>query len=102
MDQGLGLLTNQLYRPTTKSIAPTLRFGFAVDGGWRTFESAASDLRRITKKCHSRQTSASIKGPAADVGNALCDNDARQAGAPNEGIPPDTSNAIRNHDNLQV
>ncbi|MDG1854500.1 MAG: hypothetical protein P8I97_10090 [Verrucomicrobiales bacterium] len=60
---GLGLLTNQLYRPTCKSITPTLGFGFAVDGGGCFAESQALVIFwSIPKKCYTRQAGDTFAG----------------------------------------
>ena len=56
MDYWLWLLTNQLYRPSFKSITPTLCFGFAVDcGGGAAKRQALVIFWSIPKKCYTRQ-----------------------------------------------
>ena len=98
MNHWLWLLTNQLYRPTPKSLTPALRFGFAVDSGdcavekvsaTRISAAKAPDFRSIPKECHSGQAGASTEGPILDAGDAVTNRNARQAGAPNEGGNPD-------------
>ena len=101
MNHGLWLLTNQLYRPTTKSIAPALCFGFAVDGWNRVFENLLTHFRRISKKCYTRQTGAVLEGRLPDTGDAITNRDVCQAGAIEGGIPY-TGDTIRNCDARQA
>ena len=83
---GLWLLTNQLYWPTSKSIAPALCFGFAVDGGGCFAESQALVIFwSIPKKCYTRQAGAVLEGRIPDAGDTLRDRDAGQVGAFIEG-----------------
>ena len=89
MNQGLWLLTNQLYRPSCKSVTPTLCFGFAVDGGGGSGENILPFFRSIPKKCHCGQVGALKEGPIPDAGNAIRNRDARQAFAATEGRTPD-------------
>ena len=86
---GLWLLTNQLYRPTTKSVTPAFGFGVAVDGGGGSSENILPFLRSIPKKCHCGQVGALKEGPIPDAGNAIRNRDARQAFAATEGRTPD-------------
>ena len=102
MGRWLWLLTNQLYRPSCKSVTPALCFGFAVNGGGCLTKNLITRFRGIPKKCHTRQTAASIEGLIVDAGDAVTNRDARQAGASIEGALPDTGNTIRNRDARQV
>ena len=99
-----GLLADQLYRSTTKSLAPALRFGFAVDGGGCAGENVVMRLlfRSIPKKCHSGQAAAHNEGVVPETGNAGGDRDARQAAAASEGPLLDAGDAIRNRDARQT
>ena len=85
MNQGLWLLTNQLYRPTSKSVTPALCIRFAVDGGSSTFKNIWPFFRSIPKKCHSFQAHAVIEGALPDAGDAVANRDAGQVGATSEG-----------------
>ena len=103
MNQGLWLLTNQLYRPSFKSITPTLCFGFAVDGGGGAAKSQALVIFwSIPKKGHRGEAAALKEGPIPDAGNAIRNRDAHKAPAILEGIPPNAGNAIRNRDARQA
>ena len=84
MSYGLGLLTNQLYRPPAPSGAPTLGFGFAVDG-WSGVYEICYILGRIPKKCYSGQAATVIERAPRNASNAIWNRDARQAGAVTEG-----------------
>ena len=77
MDQGLWFLTNQLYRPTNKSVTPAFRFGFAVDGGRCAGENTFPNRRRIPKECYCGQAFAINEGRMLDAGDTLTDRDAR-------------------------
>ena len=120
MNYWLGLLTNQLYRPTTKSITPAFGFGFAVDGGGCALENLSTRFRSIPKKCHFGQAFAAQEGripdpsdtirncddcqasgpesAVPDAGDAVGYSDACQAGTVIEGIGPDPSDAVTNGD----
>ena len=102
MNQGLWLLTNQLYRPTSKSVTPALCIRFAVDGGSSTFKNIWPFFRSIPKKCHCGQASAPIAGMIPDAGDAVTNRDACQTGAVHEGSLPDAGDSIRYRDALQA
>jgi len=101
MNQGSGLLADQLYRPTTKSLAPTLCFGFAVDGGSGSGENIFPFLRSIPKKSYCGQAGAVLEGRLPDTGDTITNRDVCQAGAIEGGIPY-TGDAIRNRDARQA
>ena len=75
-----GLLADQLNWPSRERITPALRFGFAVDGGGCVTEKS-NHLRSIPKKCHCGQAGAVIEDEVSDVGYAIRNPDATQAGA---------------------
>ena len=100
--RGSGLLADHLNWSATNGIAPTLRFGFAVDGGSGFVENLSTRFRSIPKKCHCGQAAASPEGPIPDAGDAVGDRDARQATAAIEGRLPDAGDAIRNRDTRQA
>ena len=99
--RGLWLLTNQLHRPTCKSVTPALCFGFAVDGWSGTFENLFPRFRSIPKKCHSGQMGAAIEGLMPDAGDAVRNGNALQTGTFPEGHLPDAGDAIRYRDFFQ-
>ena len=57
---GSGLLADELYWPTPKSLTPALRFGFAVDGGDGLVENEFIPFRSTPKKCYRGQANAKI------------------------------------------
>ena len=71
MNQGLGLLTNQLYWHTTPIITPTLRFGFAVYGGGSLIENLFPRFRSIPKKSYCGQALAGIEGLLPNAGDTI-------------------------------
>ena len=97
-----GFLADKLYRSTPKSLTPTLRFGFAVDGGGCVFENLFTRFRSIPKKCHCGQAVAEPKSAQPNAGNSIRDRNARQASAVSEGPTPDAGNAIRGRDSRQA
>ena len=99
--RGSGFLADQLYRPPRKSLTPALRFGFAVDDRGRIFENFFPRFRCIPKKCHRCEAAAVKEGIVPNVGDAIANRDARQAGALTEGHRSDASNTIRNCDTCQ-
>ena len=101
MNQGLWLLTNQLYRSLPPSLAPALGFGFAVDGGSGSAKNFFPFLRSIPKKCHCGQAGAVSEGRILDAGDAITNGDARQVLAATEGPLPDVDDAIRNRNTRQ-
>ena len=101
MNQGSGLLTNQLYRLITPFVTPALSFGFAVDGG-EGIEENISRFRSIPKKCYNLQTGATLEGINPDAGDPITNRDACQFIALREGILPDTGDAVRYRDTRQV
>ena len=64
-------LANQLYRPATPSITPTVRIGFAVNGGGGSGENIFPFLRSIPKKCHCSQALTVKESRIPDAGNAI-------------------------------
>ena len=99
---GLGLLTNQLYRPSCKSITPALCFGFAIDCGGGSGENIFPFLRSIPKKCHCGQAGAFAEGGSPDAGDTISNRDTRQAGAFAEGGSPDAGDTLRDRDARQA
>ena len=98
MNQGLGLLANQLYRSLPKSVTPALRFGFAVDGRGGVEKSIVPSSRSIPMKCHCVQLPAALEGPIPDAGDAVTNRDVRQAGAASESALPNAGYAVRYRD----
>ena len=98
----LGFLADQLDRPTTPSITPTLCFGVAVDGGSCAFKNPFTRFRSISKKCHCGQVGALKEGAQADAGNAVRDRNTRQASAEPEGLLPDADDIVTNRDACQA
>ena len=96
------LLTNQLYWPTTKSITPTLRFGFAIDCGVGFFENFFPFLRSIPKKCYSGQAGAVFECVIPDAGDAIWNRDTPQANAAMESITLYDGDTIWNRDARQA
>ena len=95
MNYWLWLLTNQLYRPSCKSITPALGFGFAVDGGGGSGENILPFFRSIPKKCYCSQAGALREGTILDTSDACADRDARQAGAEIEGANCNAGDTVR-------
>ncbi len=99
---GSGLLADELHWPTAPRLTPTLRFGFAVDGGGCVFENLSTRFRSISKKPHCGQTVAGFEGQTPDAGDAIMNCDAREVATYREGPNPDAGGAIRNRDASQA
>ena len=98
----LGLLTDELNWSSGERITPSLRFGFAADGGWGFCKNLFSRFRSIPKKCHTGQVAAGTEGPTPDAGDTIRDRDSRQFGTVTEGFPSYTGDAVRYRDTCQA